>query len=1205
MKISASVFQKYIWLRALAFLVATQMQAQDNAYWVKSLGPYGGDAELTKVADNTLYAVTDGAYLVYKSTDNGESWVEVIASPLDTTAENAAFIRIGQTGNFYKELLFPDGTTAIYRSHDEGVTWKMVHRSDSIAHIVEQANGILVGHGPQHLYRSNNGGLTWYKVFDNTTIDTIDKLLIGNNGDLWAKLGFSKILRSQDGGMTWTTIFPPFSSTALINFVYVARNGTLLINSSTGLYRSVDNGASFLPKQVIDTTTGLQSPYLCVLPTGKIIYVNYSNQEKTNSYYSLDHGASWHPRDTTYRLDKIAPFVLPDGSLLGRRLQGIYRSMDGGATWSFSGKGMRCFVGHMQCASQDTFYAGTTGVIWRTDDAGQDWIKLTPDSQDHSELVRVLDRNSMVAILNDKLYLTKDGGASFSNITPPEFNYIHPWFGVNPANNTFFVSTNSGTYRSTDEGLTWIPIFADTFFTKMEFAPDGKAYAMMMQAPASPQNMTLWESIDGGLHWSLVPTPFPIYTFVIQPDGAILIMTSAPLAMFRRAAVGSNWVQVQNVDGVTAGYTTRRCLFQNSRGDLFFLRYGNSPLGSVNKAQSWQALPNIAYSFGYDKSGGSTLGGLTKDERLFVFIGGAGLFMSRHSTLQGAYVGGQILVDADADCSTPDAQVPLKNWVVEANNGTDRYYTNSDSLGNYLFFLDTGAYVLAAVPPNTIWWDLCNNPQTITLDTLGTTDTLDFIARALADCPLLSVDLAIPLLRRCFNNTVYVSFCNQGSETADSAWVDVALDPYLTLIGSTNTYLDLGNNNYRFPVGNLNPGQCGSFTLTVHVECTAVPGQTHCITAHGFPDTLCTTVPDWSGAEIQASVSCQDTLVQFELRNVGPAPSQLLDYIIIEDDVVLLNGSEQYDPNEAINLNFPANGHTWRIETEQEPGHPFATTNQINMAFEEGCGGYASLGFINQFPVDAFVPSWDRDCVQNIGSFDPNDKQGFPTGFSSEHYIRPGQDLEYLIRFQNTGTDTAFTVVIRDTLSPWLDPATVRPGAASHPYSWTLSGQGTLAFTFSNILLPDSNVNEAASHGFVSFRIEQHPNLPLGAVVYNEADIYFDFNEAVRTNQTWHTIGEKPTSGIKPVHAQKPPSEVRIHPQPATTFVEIRRADGAAFRNQQLILIDALGHVVRSLSLSGITYRLERENLNPGLYFYLIHKPDGGLFTSGKILFNP
>ncbi|MCB0556652.1 MAG: hypothetical protein KDD02_24110, partial [Phaeodactylibacter sp.] len=64
-----------------------------------------------------------------------------------------------------------------------------------------------------------------------------------------------------------------------------------------------------------------------------------------------------------------------------------------------------------------------------------------------------------------------------------------------------------------------------------------------------------------------------------------------------------------------------------------------------------------------------------------------------------------------------------------------------------------------------------------------------------------------------------------------------------------------------------------------------------------------------------------------------------------------------------------------------------------------------------------------------------NDKQGFPRGYGDEHYIYPGTDLEYLVRFQNTGNDTAFLVVIRDTLSEFLDIATVRPGAASHPYT--------------------------------------------------------------------------------------------------------------------------------------------------------------------------
>ncbi|MBK6994738.1 MAG: DUF11 domain-containing protein [Lewinellaceae bacterium] len=238
------------------------------------------------------------------------------------------------------------------------------------------------------------------------------------------------------------------------------------------------------------------------------------------------------------------------------------------------------------------------------------------------------------------------------------------------------------------------------------------------------------------------------------------------------------------------------------------------------------------------------------------------------------------------------------------------------------------------------------------------------------------------------------------------------------------------------------------------------PGQTHCISAHGFPDTLCTIVPNWSGANITASVTCQDTTLQFTLENNGSAASQSLRYIIIEDDVVLLSGQNSYGIGETTTFEQPANGSTWRIESAQEPGHPFSN---LALAFAEGCGGFGSLGYINQFPVNGIQPSWHRMCVENIGAFDPNDKQGFPIGVGSEHNIRPGQAIDYLIRFQNTGTDTAFTVVIRDTLSAFLDPISIRAGASSHAYTWSLSGQGVIHFTFNNIMLPDSNVNEPAS----------------------------------------------------------------------------------------------------------------------------------------------
>lgn len=70
-----------------------------------------------------------------------------------------------------------------------------------------------------------------------------------------------------------------------------------------------------------------------------------------------------------------------------------------------------------------------------------------------------------------------------------------------------------------------------------------------------------------------------------------------------------------------------------------------------------------------------------------------------------------------------------------------------------------------------------------------------------------------------------------------------------------------------------------------------------------------------------------------------------------------------------------------------------------------------------------------------------------------------------MIRFQNTGNDTAFLVVIRDQLPPELDPAGVRPGAASHPYRFEMVGKDQLSFTFSNILLPiapPTNLNRMA-----------------------------------------------------------------------------------------------------------------------------------------------
>lgn len=136
------------------------------------------------------------------------------------------------------------------------------------------------------------------------------------------------------------------------------------------------------------------------------------------------------------------------------------------------------------------------------------------------------------------------------------------------------------------------------------------------------------------------------------------------------------------------------------------------------------------------------------------------------------------------------------------------------------------------------------------------------------------------------------------------------------------------------------------------------------------------------------------------------------------------------------------------------------------------------------------------------GSYDPNDKQVWTQDeVDADGFIEQSDTLlRYLIRCQNTGTDTAFNIYIRDTLDPNLDINTLQVIDASHSYQVSVSGPGYVQFTFPNILLVDSTTNEPESHGYIEYTIQPLPNLPIGTQIDNTAHIYFDFNAPVVTN---------------------------------------------------------------------------------------------------------
>ncbi|HEX6426164.1 MAG TPA: T9SS type A sorting domain-containing protein [Niastella sp.] len=140
------------------------------------------------------------------------------------------------------------------------------------------------------------------------------------------------------------------------------------------------------------------------------------------------------------------------------------------------------------------------------------------------------------------------------------------------------------------------------------------------------------------------------------------------------------------------------------------------------------------------------------------------------------------------------------------------------------------------------------------------------------------------------------------------------------------------------------------------------------------------------------------------------------------------------------------------------------------------------------------------------GSFDPNDKHENHNGTLYVDQLQANEPLTYTIRFQNMGTDTAFNIVVRDTMSDQLDVASLELIGASHPYQFSLKDNKYGTWTFNNILLPDHNINEPASHGYITYRIKPKSTLQLGDKISNSASIYFDFNLPVQTNNHETTI---------------------------------------------------------------------------------------------------
>ncbi|WP_299122522.1 T9SS type A sorting domain-containing protein [uncultured Winogradskyella sp.] len=313
-----------------------------------------------------------------------------------------------------------------------------------------------------------------------------------------------------------------------------------------------------------------------------------------------------------------------------------------------------------------------------------------------------------------------------------------------------------------------------------------------------------------------------------------------------------------------------------------------------------------------------------------------------------------------------------------------------------------------------------------------------------------------------------------------------------------------------------------------------------------------------------------DTTYQLVYNNIGT--TQLSGSVSFEFDdskIQFLSASEAISSQTASTLNF-----------DFTDLYPFETRT-IDLEFNVFTPPITNIG--DELVATATINPVSGDETEEdnvftleqtvVGSYDPNDI----TCLQGEEIFIEDADkyLNYLIRFQNTGTASAINVNVEHVLDPKLDWSTMKLESLSHSGRVEIENETDVSFIFNNINLPDSTNDEPNSHGFIAFKIKPKSNVVVGDIISGVADIYFDFNPAIVTN-TVNTQIVEPLS-VDEFNKQT----VQLFPNPTKDNLEIKS-------NQvidKITIVDINGRLLKSMTISDMDYSIDVSGLSKGVYF--------------------
>jgi glucose/arabinose dehydrogenase len=560
------------------------------------------DIAVHPTVSSTLYAAVGKPHSgadtrIYKSTDGATEWSLVYSTPVENlhalaTASTVAYA-VGEGDN--KRSL-------ILRSQDSDADWTEVMTGAGLQH---SGGFYAVAISPATTSTAYAAGseLNLSYIGNGVVYRTVD------SGDTW-----TRVLTTSTGSGRWANFYALAVNPATPTIVFAGGYESAGTSSHAVVYRSTDGGTSWTRVLSATEGTGQQFTALAVHPlTPTIVYAG--SQTPKYVYRSSDGGDTWQqvryergfrlaidPPSTVYAADdwreldsspsngdsgtwakvgQNTPGLIqslaidlgttPSALYLGLRVEGIFRSTDGGLTWAAHNSSIRppLDVRDVEVDPQDSsrllVAAGWDGG-WRSTDGGQTWTQVSAPSSFGSFAVNPQDSSIVFAgvfstTTGGEILRSSDGGTSFSPVYTSAAvaggggGRVYDLFIAPSLTSTVYgagqaVPTSGDPYgmvaRSWNGGDSWAEVFVLANGTVEVVAVDptdhATAYIGGQDCSGGPCTGFAYRTTDSGTTWTKVLTAAaPVRSLAVDPQKPHVLYASDEYTIYKSTDSGGTW----------------------------------------------------------------------------------------------------------------------------------------------------------------------------------------------------------------------------------------------------------------------------------------------------------------------------------------------------------------------------------------------------------------------------------------------------------------------------------------------------------------------------------------------------------------------------------------------------------------------------------------------------------------------------------------